>query len=58
MRKARHGWHRGRALALPEAEDQPYLYATVDPASMPVEGARVRFNFDLARADSFQATVV
>ena len=44
--------------SLPEAEDQPYLYAKVDPASMPVEGVRVRSNFDLARADSFQATVV
>ena len=44
--------------ALPEAENQPYLYVMADSAAMPVEGSRVRFNFDLARADSFQATVV
>ena len=29
-----------------------------DCAAMPVEGSRVRFNFDLARADSFQATLL
>ena len=44
--------------SLPEAENQPYLYVTADSAAMPAEGSRVRFNFDLARADSFQATVV
>ena len=44
--------------SLPEAEDQPYLYAKGNPAAMPAEGTRVRFNFDLARVDSFQATVV
>ncbi len=44
--------------SLPEAENQPYLYVTADSAALPVEGSCVRFNFDLARADSFQATVV